>query len=125
MGFYSSTPQGDGTSAMSVTAYRASPTDSNSAGGSIKTVSGGATVRYFAVGEVIQAAMSFSTTEYNSGGAGAILNQTGSYFIPSHNVLSLYKLYSGGFAAKSSHIRKVAFYPQFMTQAELEALTED
>jgi hypothetical protein len=125
MGFYSSTPQVDGTSAISVTAYRAVPTDSNSAGGSIKTVSGGATARYFAVGEVIQAAMSFSTTEYNSGGAGAIANQPGSYLIPSHNVLSLYKLYSGGFAAKSSHIRKVAFYPQFMTQAELEALTED
>lgn len=125
MGFYSSTPQSDGTSAISVTAYRATPSGSNNAGGSIKTVSGGSTSKYFAVGEVIQAAMSFSTTEYNSGGAGAIQNETGDFLIPQHDRLSLWKLYNGGFDAKSSHMRKAAFYPKLMTQQQLEELTEE
>ena len=129
MGFFSSTPQTAGTNAgkasMNSTAHRSVPANSNSAGGGLTIASDSGTTRYFAAGEEVRAAMSFSTTEYHYGGNGAIRTNTGTFAIPSHTVLSLYKLYSGGFAGQKATIRKVAFYSTPMSVSELEQLTEE
>ena len=129
MGFFSSTPQTAGTNAgkasMNSTAHRSVPANSNSAGGGLTIASDSGTSRYFAAGEEVRAAMSFSTTEYHYGGNGAIRTNTGTFAIPSHTVLSLYKLYSGGFAGQKATIRKVAFYSTPMSVSELEQLTEE
>lgn len=129
MGFFSSTPQTAGNNAgkasMNVTAHRSVPSGSNGAGGGVTTATGSGTTKYFAAGEEVRAAMSFSTTEYHTGGNGAIRTDTGVYAIPSHTRLSLWKLYNGGFAGQKATLRKVAFYSTPMSALELEQLTEE
>ncbi len=129
MGFFSSTPQTAGNNAgkasMNATAHRSVPSGSNNAGGGVTEATGSGTTRYFAPGEEVRMAMSFSTTEYNSGGNGAIRTDTGTYMIPSHTTLSLFKLYNGGFSGQKATLRKVAFYSTPMSATELEQLTEE
>jgi len=123
MGFYSTVAAGAGTSPHSTGVYRGIPANTNTVGSTIKDSAGAA--KQYLPGEYVRGVISFSATEYNTGGNGVILTSTGEYMVPNHNVLSLYKLYNNGFPGKSAYIKKVAFYPEPLDNAECTALTEE
>lgn len=123
MGFYSNAPNADGTSAITIAAYQASPA-SAIAGGQTIRLENGVTNKQFEIGQTIQAALSYGPTAFRSAGDGHGLETTGTRHGPDHDILSLHKLYQNGFNGKAAHIKKVAFYPRQMTVVELEEMTE-
>ena len=123
MGFYSTVATGAGTSPHTTGVYRSAPANTNTVGSTIKDSAGAA--KQYLPGEYVRGVISFSATEYNTGGNGVILTSTGEYMVPNHNVLSLYKLYNSGFPGKGAYIKKVAFYPEPLDNAECTALTEE
>ena len=131
MGFYSNAPAADGTSAITIAAYQASPASAIASGATIRTETAGSTNTYYEIGQFIKAITSYGPTETRSGGNGGANGEgtaqitVGTRHGPDHDVLSFHKLYQNGFNGKSSHIKKVAFYPKQITINQIEELVEE
>jgi hypothetical protein len=118
-GYYSNAPGTDGTAAYTVNGYNSKFSQSVS-GGSSATVGNS----NYDPGVFFKGAQAWDSRGMSYAFDGLSTSSIGDRYVTQHDTLSFSQLYQAGFGAQFVHIKKYAFYPEKMTEAQVAALTE-
>ena len=118
-GYYGNTPDANSRAAYSVSAYNVRYT--TSVGGGNSSAVGNSN---YDAGVFFKGAQTWNSESMSYAFDGLATSANADRYATEHNTLNFSQLYESGFHAQFVHIKKFAFYPQKMTEAQVKALTE-
>jgi hypothetical protein len=118
-GYYSNTPSTSNDAAYTVNGYNVRY--GTSVGGGSSSAVGNSN---YPVGQFVKGAQAWDSEGMSYAYDGLSTTNTGDRYVTEHNTLNISQLYETGFHAQFVHIKKFAFYPEKMTEAQVAALTE-
>ena len=119
-GYYANAPSTSNQAAYTVNGYNVKYTES--VGGGNSSAVGNSS---YDVGTYIKGSQTWDSEGMAYAFDGLSTSVVGDRYVTQHNILSLSQLYESGFHAQFVHIKKYAFYPVKMTEAQLQGLTEE
>ena len=118
-GYYGNAPDTNSRAAYSVSAYNVRY--STSVGGGNSSAVGNSN---YDAGVFFKGAQTWNSESMSYAFDGLVTSANDDRYATEHNTLNFSQLYESGFHAQFVHIKKFAFYPQKMTEAQVKALTE-
>ena len=118
-GYYANSPSTSNNAAYTVNGYNVRY--GTSVGGGNSTAVGNSS---YPVGQFVKGAQAWDSEGMSYAFDGLSTSATGDRYVTEHNTLNFSQLYEAGFHAQFVHIKKFAFYPEKMTEAQVAALTE-
>lgn len=118
-GYYSNAPSTSNDAAYTVNGYNVKFATSVGGGSSASVGSSN-----YAPGVFVKGAQTWDSKSMHYSFSGLSTSAVSDRYVTQHNTLSFSQLYESGFHAQFVHIKKYAFYPEKMTEAQVKALTE-